>query len=150
MLIELKDRLVLHLLCNSSFFDRTQLPVKSRNHVVMNAIEPSDMFEYISRHFRVYDFKDMTNIKECAWWHNLTIPMHESVGGLLDDKPVLCGGLTRVKRQLSKCYIYENEKWEVLADLGEPAYSHRQGFINVFVKFSEENSMTNLSNKDCL
>ena len=46
-----------------SFFYRTQLPVKLRNRVRMNAIEPSDMFEYISRHFKAYNFNNMQSIQ---------------------------------------------------------------------------------------
>merc|ERR1712037_772539 len=81
---------------------RTQLPVKLRNRVRMNAVEPSDMFEYISRHFKAYNFNDMHRIQECPFpIKNMSIPIHESVGGLIDDKPVLCGGLTRKKRQIS-------------------------------------------------
>lgn len=91
----------------------------------MNVIEPSDMFEYISRHFKVYDFKDMNNVQECIWPDNFTFPLYESIGGLLDDKPVLCGGLTRKKRQISHCYIYQNNNWEVLVNLGSTAFSHR-------------------------
>ena len=56
----------------------------------------------------------------------MSIPIHESVGGLIDDKPVLCGGLTRKKRQISHCYIYQNENWEVLGNLGATAFSHRK------------------------
>ena len=29
----------------------------------MNAVEPSDMFEYISRHFKAYNFNDMHRIQ---------------------------------------------------------------------------------------
>ena len=83
-------------------FYRTQLPVKLRNRVRMNAVEPSDMFEYISRHFKAYNFNNMESIQECPFpIQNMSIPIHESVGGLIDDKPVLCGGLTRKKRQIS-------------------------------------------------
>ena len=56
----------------------------------------------------------------------MSIPIHESVGGLIDDKPVLCGGLTRKKREISECYIYQNENWEVLGNLGTTAFSHRK------------------------
>ena len=55
-----------------------------------------------------------------------SFPIMQTVGANLDGYPVLCGGLTRKGKAISKCYLYNNEStWQELSDVGAALRTHR-------------------------
>ena len=121
-------------------------PVKSKFRHSMMGNEPADKFEYISRHFKIYDFTDMTNIEECEWTGpNFTLPLYESVGGLVDGTQLLCGGMTRNRRKISKCYAYKNDEWVELVDLKTLLISHSATSLNDLLYLQNQDQFMSIS-----
>ena len=60
----------------------------------------------------------LNETKSCNNLPDLPVNIKLAIGGLVDGKPVVCGGYNTVTSSYSnECYIFENRNWELFANL---------------------------------
>ena len=67
----------------------------------------------------VIDITDET--KKCNNLGDFPVLVSWATGGLVDGKPIVCGGqYTSTPTYKKECYIFEDDAWKLLTSLNEP------------------------------